>query len=126
MNTIVQQKENNHPTQQQHEHEFISPEVNIFETKDGYVLEAEMPGVAKDGLEITLEDNQLTIIGHRKAESLSGEALFQECSRADYRRVFELDPAIDSGKISARIDQGVLKLTLPKSEKVKPRKITVD
>ena len=129
MNTTLQHehKENRAPANQhQHPQQFISPEVNIFETKDGYVLEAEMPGVAKDGLEITLENNELTITGHRKQERVSGEALFQECSRADYRRVFELDPAIDSGRISARMDQGVLTLTLPKSEKVKPRKITVD
>ena len=47
------------------------------------------------------------------------------CSTADYRRVFELDPAIDSSKISAKMEQGVLTLTLPKSERIKPRKITV-
>ena len=106
--------------------EFVSPEVNICETKDGYVLEAEMPGVNKDGLEITLEGNEITIIGHRHVEPLNGEALFRESREADYRRVFELDPAIDTGKISAHMDQGVLTLTLPKSERVKPRKIKVD
>jgi len=106
--------------------EFVSPEVNIFETKDGYVVEAEMPGVRKDGLEITLEGNEITIVGHRHQEPLSGKPLFRECLDLDYRRVFELDPAIDTSKISARMDQGVLTLTLPKSEKVKPRKIAVD
>ena len=106
--------------------EFVSPVVNIAETKDGYVLEAEMPGVAKAGLEITLENNELTLVGHRHTEPLNGEALFHESRNADYRRVFELDPAIDTAKISAQMEQGVLKLTLPKSEKVKPRKITVD
>jgi HSP20 family protein len=106
--------------------EFESPEVNIFETKDGYVLEAEMPGVSKEGLEITLEGNEITIVGHRHVEALTGSPLFRESDDADYRRVFELDPAIDTGKILARMDQGVLTLTLPKSEKVKPRKITVD
>jgi HSP20 family protein len=106
--------------------EFVSPEVNIFETKDGYVLEAEMPGVNKDGLEITLEGNEITIVGHRHLEPLSGNPLFHESYYADYRRVFELDPAIDTAKVSARVDQGVLTLTLPKSERVKPRKITVD
>jgi len=100
--------------------------VNIFETKDGYVLEAEMPGVNKQGLEITLENNELTLVGHRDNESFPGEPLFRERRLADYRRVFELDPAIDTGKISAKMDQGVLTLTLPKSEKVKPRKIRVD
>jgi len=106
--------------------EFVSPEVNIFETKDGYVLEAEMPGVNKDGLEIMLEGTEVTIVGHRRAEPLRGDSLFGESDGADYRRVFELDPAIDTAKISARMDQGVLTLTLPKSERVKPTKIAVD
>lgn len=105
---------------------YVSPEVNIFETRDGYVLEAEMAGVGKDGIEITLEDNELTIVGRRNKEGMAGEPLFCECSKADYKRVFELDPAIDTSKIAARMEQGVLSLTLPKSEKVKPRKITVE
>ena len=120
------QKEAQQPTNNARPHEFVTPEVNIFETKDGYVLEAEMPGVSKDGLEITLEDNELTLVGHRLNERFPGEPLFQERRLVDYRRVFELDPAIDTAKISAKIDQGVVTLTLPKSEKVKPRKITVD
>ncbi len=106
--------------------EYVSPEVNIFETKDGYLLEAEMPGVNKDGLEIMLEGNEITIVGHRPNEVATGEPVFRERALADYRRVFELDPAIDTGKITAKMDQGVLTLTLPKSERVKPRKITVD
>jgi len=106
--------------------EYATPEVNIFENKDGYVLEAEMPGVNKEGLEITLEGNELTIVGRRHAEAQPGEALFRESAALDYRRVFELDPAIDTTKVSAKVEQGVLTLTLPKSEKVKPRKIKVD
>jgi len=106
--------------------EYVSPEVNIFETKDGYVLEAEMPGVNKEGLEITLEGNEITLTGRRTGQPLPGEPLFRESREAAYRRIFELDPAIDTTKIAARMDQGVLTLTLPKSEKVKPRKITVD
>ena len=105
--------------------EFVAPPVNIFETKDGYVLEAEMPGVNTQGLEVTLEGNEVTIVGRRSTESVSGEPVFRECQRADYRRVFELDPAIDTGKVAARMEQGMLTLTLPKSERVKPRKITV-
>jgi HSP20 family protein len=83
-----------------------------------------MPGVNKAGLEITLEGNEITLIGRRTAEPVNGELLFRERSAADYRRVFELDPAIDTGKISAKLEQGLLTLTLPKSEQVKPRKIT--
>jgi len=106
--------------------EFVSPEVNILETKDGYLLEAEMPGVSKEGLEVMLEGTELTITGHRRHEPFPGEPILRESRTCDYRRVFELDPAIDSGKIAARMEQGVLTLTLPKSEKVKPRKVMVD
>jgi len=106
--------------------EYATPEVDICETKDGYVLEAEMPGVNKEGLEVTLEGNEMTIVGHRQPEGKPGTPLFQERVAVDYRRVFELDPAIDTGKITAKMDQGVLRLTLPKSEAVKPRRITVD
>lgn len=108
------------------ETEYVSPDVNICETKDGYVLQAEMPGVNKEGLEITLEGNEITIVGRRHVETFNGEALFQESREADYRRVFELDPVIDTAKVSARMEQGVLTLTLPKSERVRPRQIKVD
>jgi HSP20 family protein len=108
------------------EQEYVSPDVNIVETKDGYVLEAEMPGVSKDGLEVTLEGNEMTIVGHRQNESVTGTPLFRERKLVDFRRVFELDPAIDTARIAAKMDQGLLSLTLPKSEKVKPRKIAVD
>ncbi len=108
------------------ERECVSPEVNIYETRDGYVLEAEMPGVSKEGLEITLEGSEITLVGHRRAETVTGTPLFRERSLVDYRRVFELDPAIDTAKIDAKMNQGVLTLTLPKSEKVQPRKITVN
>ncbi len=113
-------------TDNQRPMEYVSPGVDIFETKDGYVLHAEMPGVNKEGLEITLEGNEITITGNRSEESFPGEPLFRESRHAAYRRVFELDPAIDTGKISAKMEQGILMLTLPKSEKVKPRKITVE
>jgi HSP20 family protein len=106
--------------------EFVAPNVDVFETGDGYVVQAEMPGVNKEGLEITLEGNEITIVGHRRVEPLGGEPLFQESRFADFRRVFELDPAVDTARISAKIEQGLLVLTLPKSERVKPRKITVD
>ena len=106
--------------------EYVAPNVNIFETQEGYVLQAEMPGVGKDGLEITLEGNEIAITGRRNPETVTGETLFRESNKADYRRVFELDPAIDTSKVSAKIEQGVLTVTLPKSERVKPRKIQVN
>ena len=68
--------------------EFISPAVDIIDTKDGYVLQAEMPGVNKDGLEITLEGTEMTITGHRSKEFSPDEPVFRERRSADYRRVF--------------------------------------
>jgi len=120
------QRENRPAAGQPEREAYVAPEVNIFETRDGYVLEAEMPGVNKEGLEITLEGNEITITGRRRGESLPGEALFRESRSFAFRRVFELDPAIDAAKISAKMESGVLTLTLPKSERVRPRKITVD
>lgn len=105
--------------------EYVAPNVNIFETQEGYVLEAEMPGVNKEGLDITLEGAEITITGRPNREPVVGEPLFHERNTADYRRVFELDPAIDTSKVSAKIEQGILTVTLPKSERAKPRKITV-
>ena len=118
--------ENRPTTQAPQREEYVAPGVDIFETPEGYVLQAEMPGVNRDGLEITVEGTELSIVGRRAAESESGDALVRERLRADYRRVFELDPAIDATKVSAKIEQGVLTLTLPKSERVKPRKIAVN
>ena len=104
---------------------YMSPRVNITETKEGYLLEAEMPGVNKGGLEISLEGNELTLVGRRVPEPESLELLYRESSSADYRRMFELDPTIDTGRIDARMENGVLHLHLPKAEQVKPRKIAV-
>jgi HSP20 family protein len=124
MNTLEKQSR---PKQEQNNTQnFVAAPVNIFESQDGYVLEAEMPGVTKEGLEVTLEGNEITITGHRTAEQTQGQPLFRESTRSNFQRVFQLDPAIDTSKISAKMDQGLLTLTLPKSEQVKPRKIAVN
>ena len=65
--------------------EFVAPPVNIFETKDGYVLEAEMPGVNKEGLEISIEKNELSIVGRRSNPAPQGTLLHRE-SRPRYPR----------------------------------------
>jgi HSP20 family protein len=105
---------------------FVTPVANVYGTKDGYVVEAEMPGVGKDDIEVTLDNNEVVIVGRRRAESNSGRAVYRESQDVDYRRAFELDPAIDTAKISAKIEQGLLTLTLPKTEAVRPRKIAVN
>jgi HSP20 family protein len=105
---------------------YVSPEVNIFETAEGYLVEAELPGVSKNGVELGVEANTLTITGHRAKVDLAAQPLYRESSAADYRRVFELDPAIDTEKIDARLEQGVLTIRLPKSDRAKPRKVQVN
>ena len=123
---LMSQKENQCAAERPKTQEFKVPAVNIFETQDGYVLEAELPGVNKNGLEVTLEGTELTLVGHRADAGLPGTPIFREGSTTDFRRVFELDPAIDTSRISAKVDQGILTLTLPKSEEVKPRRVVVD
>jgi HSP20 family protein len=105
---------------------FLYPHVNIVETKDSWVLEAEMPGVNKEGLELLLEENTLTIIGRRQPSPVTATLMYRESSNRDFKRVFELAPTIDTSRISARMDNGILHLELPKAEKVKPRRISVE
>jgi len=105
--------------------QYLVPAANVRDDKDGYVLEAEMPGVPKDGLELTVENGELVIIGRRTPPQSNGTPVYRESRRLDYRRAFELDPSIDTTKITAKLDQGVLTLHLPKAEAVKPRKIAV-
>jgi len=106
--------------------QYVTPEVNIYETDKCYTLEAEMPGVTKDKLEITLEGNSLTLVGHGVEEAPKATLLYRESRPADFRRVFELDPAIDASRIRAEMNQGVLILELPKAEAVRPRRIAVE
>ena len=89
------------------------------------MLEIEMPGVKKDGLDISVENNELNVIGRRSLPAVEGALIHHESRPENFRRTFEIDPSIDAEKISAKIDQGLVTLTLPKAEHVKPRKITV-
>jgi len=82
--------------------QYLTPLANILETKDGYVLEAEMPVVSKDGLEVTVENGQLTIVGHRTGYAGEGQSIYRESRDHDYRRVFEIDSSIDTAKVVAR------------------------
>lgn len=101
------------------------PPANIREEHDAYLLELEMPGVAKGGIEVTVENNELTIVGHRQDTEPKGDVVYRESPQGDYRRTFEIDTSIDTAKIVAKMEQGILRLTLPKAESIKPRKIAV-
>jgi HSP20 family protein len=123
MNTTVRENRNDERAQME---QFVAPVSSVIEDGDGYMLQVEMPGVNKEGLEISVENNELTILGSRSLPMIDGTLIHRESRPENFRRTFELDPSIDTGKISAKIEQGVVTLTLPKAEQVKPRKITVN
>jgi HSP20 family protein len=105
---------------------YAIPVVDVESTTDGYTLRAEMPGVNKGGVEITAENGDLVIVGHRAPLDVKGEPVHRESRPVDFRRVYELDPSIDTTRITAKMEQGVLSVCLPKAESVKPRRITLE
>jgi len=129
MNQVAKKLETRPVREENHLHserQFLTPAVNIYENKDGYVVEAEMPGVRKEDLEVTLDGHELLVVGRRTYLAPSDELFYRESEDADFRWSSELDPAIDTNKLVAKIDQGLLTLTLPKAEAVKPRRIAVN
>ena len=122
MNTLTRET---HESDRSQAEQVVTPPASVTEIADGYMLAIEMPGVKKDGLEISVENNELTIVGRRSLPAVEGTLIHRESRPENFRRVFELDPSIDADKISAKVDQGLVTLTLPKAEHVKPRKITV-
>ena len=102
------------------------PAVDILENMSEIIVLADMPGVESKGVDIDLKDNQLTITG--KVDAPEGDkeiSLYKEFNWGDYFRQFTLSNVIDQGKISAKMENGVLRLALPKVEKAKPQKIKV-
>jgi HSP20 family protein len=128
MKNSVQTQTENRPlrTGLQAEREYLAPAANISATADEYLIELDMPGVGKEGLEVTVEGNELTIIGRRHDTAPTGTPYYCESIDADYCRSFDLGPDVDTSKIRAEMQQGILRLHLPKSERVKPRKININ
>jgi len=125
MNTLVRENRSSGANGERAAEQFITPPATVLENADGYTLEVEMPGVNEETLEMWVENNELTIVGRRSMPAIDGTLLHRESRLENFRRTFELDPTIDAEKISAKIEHGVVSLTLPKAEQVKPRKITV-
>lgn len=105
--------------------DYSTPPVNLRHESDAYVLEVDMPGVPKNGVEIVFDDGKLTLTGHRTKPGSNARLVHFESGARDYRRVFTLDPAIDPNRIEASMDQGLLTLRLHKTEAAKPRRISV-
>ncbi len=104
----------------------VRPAYKVNETTDAYRVAVQLPGVAKDGLEITAEDSQVRIVGRRAWKTPEGwTSLYRETANTAYELVLTHDNAIDAEKIGAELRDGVLNVRLPKSEVAKPRKIAV-
>jgi len=102
------------------------PRVDIYENKDALYLIADMPGVDEKTVDIELEKNLLTITGRvENGRIAEATMMYSEYEIGDYERVFTLSEEIDRDKIVATVKNGVLRLELPKAEKVKPKKITI-
>jgi HSP20 family protein len=104
----------------------FTPAVDIFETEKEIALLADMPGVKADDLTIDLRDNTLTLSAEcTPIERSDEEGILVEYESGKYYRQFTLGEVVDQEKIDARLENGVLRLSLPKVEKATPKKITV-
>jgi HSP20 family protein len=103
------------------------PPVDIQETEDAYRLTAELPGLTKDDINITLENNVLRLTGERKLEKDVKKESYQRVERTygTFARSFSLPHQVDGDKVEAAFKDGVLTITVPKAEQAKPRKISI-
>lgn len=104
------------------------PLVDIRENGDSFVVEADLPGMSKDDIHVDIQDHTLTIRGEKKFEEKTTEGNYMRHERAygSFFRSLTLPMNVDSEKIKAKYKDGVLQLTLPKTEEAKPKQITVE
>jgi HSP20 family protein len=104
-----------------------APSVDIYETENELVLTAEVPGIDEKDVEIKIEDNTLTLKGERKFEKETKEENFHRIERSygSFYRAFTLPNSIDADKIQAEHENGVLKISMPKRQELKPRTIKI-
>ena len=104
---------------------YFAPHVDIFETERDVLVIADMPGITPQGISLSLEDNILTIQGHRPAVQQAGRVILEEYESGHYLRRFTVAETIDQERIDASIAQGVLTVRLPKAAPAQPKKIEV-
>lgn len=104
----------------------FTPPIDIYETEDGLVLMADLPGVSLDSLELQVQNNKLTLLGRVKPPvPPGGELRYQEYQIGDFLRSFILSDEVDHDRVSATLNNGVLKVWLPKAKKAQARRIQV-
>ena len=114
------------PAEQTKQGPTFVPVADIFETESAITLLADMPGVKSENFDIDLREDTLTLTGEVLPPEGPGETdIFREYQTGRYYRQFTLSDVIDQSKIDAKLNDGVLRLTLPKVEKAAPRKITI-
>jgi len=122
----LQKTENTMATERIRNVKTFVPRVDIYETKDSLFLIADMPGVDEKSVDVELEKNILTITGRVQADETKDKSIvYSEYEIGDYERTFTLSDEIDREKIYATVKNGVLRLELPKEEKIKPKKIAI-
>ena len=104
-----------------------SPALDLYQTNDNVIAVVELPGMRKEDIEISLHDGTLTISGERKRENSSNGDKAERTERyvGTFRRSIALPTRVDAGKVSATYRDGILTVTLPKAEEVKPKQIQV-
>jgi HSP20 family protein len=109
------------------EHSSILPKVNVVEKEDGFYLDAETPGFNQKDISIEFNDGVLTLKAQQDqcSQSDNSDYRIREFSNQSFARSFRLSDQIDSDKVVARMDQGILKVTMPKKEQAKPKKIEI-
>jgi HSP20 family molecular chaperone IbpA len=107
-----------------HQERYIAPPVDIYETQDGLVVLADLPGVAQEALDVRVDNNVLTIRGQAR-HTIPGDVTYREYELVNFFRQFELSDKVDQHRISAELKCGVLTLQLPKAAEAKPRQIEV-
>ncbi len=104
--------------------EYSFPLVNLYDKKDELYLVAQIPGVKKEDIEINYQENLLTISGKRMAPSYGKSALLrQEQPEGEFHKTITIPASVKSNDIKAAFEDGILKVTLPKSEEAKPKQI---
>jgi len=103
---------------------YVAPPVDIYETRDGLVVLADLPGVAQETLDVRVDHNVLTIRGHAR-HGVPGEVTYREYELVNFFRQFALSDTVDQSHITADLKSGVLTLHLPKAPEAKPRQIAV-
>jgi HSP20 family protein len=104
----------------------FTPPIDIFETPDGLVLLADLPGVTLESLELQVQDNKLTLFGKVKPElPADARLIHQEYTVGHFLRSFILSDEVDHDRIAAKLNQGVLEVVLPQLRKSEPRRIQV-